>query len=696
MGQLCKLVLFVMVLMAVLHNSSGGKKLLWSKNTPSKKPSDKPSQGTKTQLNYPRKPSYPGAGIKPGNPRQQYPGRGSSSPGAGSYPAGGSNPSAGGNPNQYPGRGGSNPGGYPNQNPGAGAYPAGGSYPSAGGNPNQNPGRGGSNPAVYPNQNPGAGAYPAGGSYPLAGGNPNQYPGRGGSNPAGYPNQNPGAGSYPAGGSNPSAGGNPNQYPGRGGSNPGGYPNQNPGAGSYPAGGTYPSAGGNPNQYPGRGGSNPGGYPIQNPGAGSYLAGGSNPSTGGNPNQYPGRGGSNPGGYPNQNPGAGSYPAGGSYPSAGGNPNQYPGRGGSNPGGYPNQNPGAVSYPAGGSYPSAGGNPNQYPGRGGSNKGGYPNQNPAGGGYSNQYPGRSGYSPGGHPAGGSYPVRTAGQPVGYPGGHPSIGGVYPNWNPNNKILNPRYGGSFGGGRFDNGGSPFSNTAKSMGYGPSLKSKGFAKKAILATGVGAMAGMAVGYGIGNFPRPNFKFKSPHEERQYNHYMYERQGIHSKGRNNQVGTNYTSKQPPQSYEQSMNTCMKRNDLLKEQDTTSADHKNIQRDEPLTDYAAINIDYLEKGGLEKNDTTSPTTVNNYPKAAVIRENDDDTVSIIQIGYPALIEQMKARKCVELYLDYSESLMERQKDKKDTNERKVSSPSNNHNGHCVSEVLLILTTFFMLFSST
>ncbi|XP_052464351.1 prion protein b [Carassius gibelio] len=617
MGKLCKLVLFVMVLMAMLHSSSGGKKLLWSKNTPSKKPSDKPSQGTKTQLNYPRQPYYPGAGSKPGNTKQQYPGRGSSSPGAGSHPAGGSNPSAGGNPNQYPGRGGSNPGGYPNQNHGAGAYPAGGTYSSASGNTNQ-------------------------------------YPGRGGSNPGGYPNQNPGAGAYPAGGSHPSAGGNPNQYPGRGGSNTGEYPNQNPGAGSYPAGGTYPSAGGNPNQYPGRGGSNTGGYP-------------------------------------NQNPGAGSYPAGGSYPSAGGNPNQYPGRGGSNTGGYPNQNPGVGSYPAGG-------NPNQYPGRGGSNTGGYPNQNPAGGGYSNQYPGRSGYSPGVYPAGGSYPVRTAGQPVGYPGGHPSIGGVYPNWNPNNKILSPRYGGSFGGGRFDNGGSPFSNTAKSMGFGSSLKSKGFAKKAILAAGVGAMAGMAVGYGIGNFPRPNFQFNSPHEDRQYNHYMYERQGIHSKGRNNQVGPNYTSKQPPQSYEQLMSTCMKRNDLLKEQDTTdSADHKNIQRDEPLTDYAAMNIDYLEKAGLEKNDTTSPTTVNNYPEAAVISENDDDTVSIIQIGYPALIEQMKARKCVELYLGYSESLMEKQKDdKKDTNERKVSSPSNNHNGHRVSEVLLILTAFFMLFSST
>ncbi|XP_073686172.1 prion protein b [Garra rufa] len=415
-----------------------------------------------------------------------------------------------------------------------------------------------------------------------------------------------------------------------------------------------------------------------------------------------------------------NYPRQPSYPSAGSNPgypNQhYPGKGGSSPG--------AGSYPAGGSYPSAGGYPNQ--GRGGVNPGGYPNQNPAGGGYPNQYPGRSGYSPGGYPVGGSYPVRTAGQPGGYPGGHPggypgghpggypgghpggqpSIGGGYPNWNPNNKILSPRYGGSYGGGGFGVGGSPFSNTVKSMGYGPSPKSQGFAKKAMLAAGVGAMAGMAVGYGIGNFQRPNFQFRNPQEERQYNHYMYERQDTRSKAKNNIGGPNTSKdlthqrndpKEPSQaqSYEQYMNTCMKRKDLLKEQDVTdSADHKNIQIDEPLTD-AAMNLDNLS--GLEKNNTTTPTMVNDHPKAAAILEEDDDTVSIIQIGYPALIEQMKARKCVELYLVYSESFAEKQKeDKKDNKGRKDYSPSNNHNGHCVSGVLLLLTTFFMLLSST
>ncbi|XP_043105762.1 prion protein b [Puntigrus tetrazona] len=332
------------------------------------------------------------------------------------------------------------------------------------------------------------------------------------------------------------------------------------------------------------------------------------------------------------------------------------------------------------SQPSNPGSPKQNPGAGGyPNPGRYPNQNPSGGGYSNQYPGKSGYSPGGYP-GGSYPVRSEGQPGGYPEGHPSIGGGYTNWNPKNKILSPRYGGSFGGGGFGTGGSPFSNTVKSMGYSPSENSKGFAKKAMLAAGIGAVAGVAVGYGVGNFPRPKVPFRSPQEERQYNHYTYARQATPSKDKNNKGEPKYTSKQPyqAQSYEQYMSTCMKRKDLLKEQDTTdSGDRRNIQRDEPLTDIAAAN------------NTASPMSVNDYPKAAVVREDDNDTVSIMQIGYPDLIEQMKTRKCVELYLVYSESFPEKQKeDKRETKER----PFNNHNGHQVSGVLLLLTTSCMM----
>uniref|UniRef100_A0AAY4AMV0 Prion protein n=1 Tax=Denticeps clupeoides TaxID=299321 RepID=A0AAY4AMV0_9TELE len=326
------------------------------------------------------------------------------------------------------------------------------------------------------------------------------------------------------------------------------YPSA-PGAGSYPN-----------QQNPARGGTGTsyGGNTNMNPGAGGYPQGGNYPGAGGYPNQqYPGRGGTNYGGNPNMNPGAGSYPQGGYYPGAGGYPNQqYPGRGGTNYGGNPNMNPGAGSYPQGGYYPGAGGYPNQQnPPRGGTNYG-YPGygRNPG-----QQYPG-GGYNPG-YPAGG----QGWGQAGGYGGGY---GGGYPNWNPNNKVLSPHYGGGFGhGGYGQMGGSPFSNHVKNMGYAPSVKSKGFAKKAMLAAGVGAVAGMAVGYGLGRIPRPHFSFRNPQEEYYYNNYMYQRHGSGSTT-NNEGGQEYKFNPPPksdksfQSYEKYMDSCMKRSDLLDKQ--------------------------------------------------------------------------------------------------------------------------------------
>ncbi|XP_013888162.1 prion protein b [Austrofundulus limnaeus] len=432
------------------------------------------------------------------------------------------------------------------------------------------------------------------GNYPRQPQNPNRnpnpyppggsypHPGTGNTNPGGYPRQNP---SYPGAGS---------------------YPNQNPGG--YPAGG-YPAGGGYPNQNPGRGN-----YPNQYPPAGGYPAGGSYP------NQNPGRGG-----YPNQYPAGGGYPAGGSYP------NQNPGRGG-----YPNQ------YPAGGGYPAAGGYPNQYPGRGG-----YPNQYPAGGGY----PAAGGY-PNQYPGGGGYPVRTGstGQGWGAPaaGGYPYSGGVggYPNWNPNNKILSPRFGGGgYGyGGYGSMGGSPFSRSVQNMGYAP--KSTGFAKKAMLAAGVGAVAGMAVGYGLGRFPRPHFSFQSPQEEYYYNNYMYQRYGTKSTDQKD-YGRDYVYKLPPraETYENFMKRCMNRTDLLKDQGSTT------------------------------------------PKSGDDAE-DNDTVGIEEIGYPALIDQVKSRRCMEEYMAYSERFLQEKKFEPRVQQSPNSSPTS-------FGVIQLLTSCLVLLSS-
>uniref|UniRef100_A0A1A7WM82 Prion protein b n=1 Tax=Iconisemion striatum TaxID=60296 RepID=A0A1A7WM82_9TELE len=398
---------------------------------------------------------------------------------------------------------------------------------------------------------------------------------------------------YPVGGSYP--------HPGTGNANSGGYPRQNPhypnqNPGGNPAGG-YPGGGNYPNQNPGRGN-----YPNQNPPAGGYPAGGGypnqNPARGGYPNQNPA------GGYPNQYPAGGSYPN--QYPAGGSYPNQYPGRN------YPNQ------YPGG--YPPAGGNPNQYPARGG----GYPYQNPG-------YPVRTGNTGAGWGAPGA-------NPGGYPGG--GIGG-YPNWNPNNKILSPRFGGGgYGYGGNGMGGSPFSHSVQSMGYQP--KSTGFAKKAMLAAGVGAVAGMAVGYGLGRFPRPHFNFRSPEEEYYYNNYMYRRYGTKSTDEKD-YGRDYEYKPPPraESYEDFMKRCM---------NSTEASSSSTP-----------------KSGAE--------------------EDDDDTVSIEEIGYPALIDQVKSRRCVEKYMAYSEQFLQERKFEQQY-QPKDSSPTS-------FAVMQLFTSCFVLLSS-
>nr|XP_020461609.1 uncharacterized protein LOC109963436 [Monopterus albus] len=346
----------------------------------------------------------------------------------------------------------------------------------------------------------------------------------------------------------------------------------------YPSGGSYP--------HPGTGNTNQGGYPRQNPA--SY------PGAGNKPNQNPGR--VNPGGYPNQNPAPG-------YPAAGGYPNQNPGRAGTNQGGYPNQ------YPAAGGYPGAGG---------------YPNQNP----------GTGGFSPGGYPVRGGNTGQGWGQPGANPGSYPggAVGG-YPNWNPNNKILSPRLGG---GGGYGTGGSPFSNSVQSMGFQP--KSSGFAKKAMMAAGVGALAGMAVGYGLGRFPRPHFSFRTPEEEYSYNNYMYRNYGSRSTDQKD-FGHDYVNKLPPraETYESFMNRCMSTSDTPK------------------------------SGG---------------------NEEEDDTVSIEEIGYPALIDQVKSRRCVEEYIAYSKSFLEERKAEQHIQPTDCSSILS-------YGVIQLFTSLFMLLSS-
>ncbi|KAM6930897.1 uncharacterized protein FYW49_002813 [Xenentodon cancila] len=306
--------------------------------------------------------------------------------------------------------------------------------------------------------------------------------------------------------------------------------------------------------------------------------------------------------------------------------------GSSSHGGYPKQ-PGQNNQ---GGYPSQSG--------GTGNQGSYPRQQ--GGGFYNQYPGR------GSPYGAGY--------GGYPGG-------YINQNPNNRILSPHYGGSFGyGGYGSRGGSPFSQSVQGMGMYPNAKSKGFGRTAVMAAAGGAMAGMALGYGLGRFPRPHFHFHSPQEEYYYNHYMYRKYGSQSSDTSdNRRQHRYMP--APQTYDSYMDSCMKRTDLFpadsqrpgkksaasteatKTNVVASASDNNTERNMTNTNSSA--------GANPLSPSPSPPHASSQPEVASVPPDsrdistaeDDDTVSIVEIGYPALIEQVKVRRCLELYMTYS-----------------------------------------------
>ncbi|GLD54211.1 LETM1 domain-containing protein LETM2, mitochondrial [Lates japonicus] len=208
-----------------------------------------------------------------------------------------------------------------------------------------------------------------------------------------------------------------------------------------------------------------------------------------------------------------------------------------NQGSYPQQ-PG---YPARGSPYGAG-----YGSYGG--HGGYGGYGGHGGGGHGSYGGQGGY--GGYGSYGGY--GGYGSYGGYPGG-------YMNYNPNNKIPSPHYGSSFGyGGYGAGGGSPFSRSVQEMGVYPKEKSRGFGRSAVMAAAGGAVAGMALGYGLGRFPRPHFDFHSPQEEYYYNHYMYRRYGVKSTDTND-YSRDYVYSKPPETYDSYMDSCMKRKDLL-----------------------------------------------------------------------------------------------------------------------------------------
>ncbi|MFT7817755.1 spidroin-2-like [Arapaima gigas] len=234
--------------------------------------------------------------------------------------------------------------------------------------------------------------------------------------------------------------------------------------------------------------------------------------------------------------------------------------------------------------------------------------------------------------------------------------------------------------------------QSKGYSPSIKSKSFGKKAALAAGLGGVGGMVIGKKMG---RSKFRFHNPVEERMYNDYMYHRHRAHAVGDHtlydpnplnpkwtdpsqmdpwrNESNNNRAYVPPGQSFKNFMKSCMKRTDLLKGQhdDITwqATDGVTSQGINPkVTSKQGPQEELLNKSlGNEKlktvgagngsiNVTSSQgETVdilvwdNSKAPAADPQEDDNDTVSILEIGYPELIEQLMVQRCQEFFIVYA-----------------------------------------------
>lgn len=256
---------------------------------------------------------------------------------------------------------------------------------------------------------------------------------------------------------------------------------------------------------------------------------------------------------------------------------------------------------------------------------------------------------------------------------------------------------------------------------------------MAAGVGAVAGMALGYGLGSFPRPRFNFNNPQEEYYYNNYMYKRYGqtppesnvnrnpnspgskpgeagSTSTGQGNGNPYDIFQNPPPESYEKYMDKCMKRTDLLREErprrsiDLFEAQAAEVG-DDPngAQENATSNNSTAERASTDAPSfiVSNPPEISSQPQkqiqegVAEASDDDSDTVSIMEIGYPVLIDQMKARRCVELYMAYAEHHAEKQVQDRSAVDTKPNASGGDLPGPLGHGVMLLFTSILSLIFS-
>ncbi|XP_039624291.1 uncharacterized protein LOC120538833 [Polypterus senegalus] len=210
----------------------------------------------------------------------------------------------------------------------------------------------------------------------------------------------------------------------------------------------------------------------------------------------------------------------------------------------------------------------------------------------------------------------------------------------------------------------SNPGYGQGYGKNYgyKPKGFGKNSMVAAGVGAAAGAAVGYGLGRmYSRPwmDIDFDSPDAAKYYNYYMARRYGRHHNMYRDDDGYNYYYERPAISYNDFIESCMQKPNLLEmPKNCSEPDSPDCVMERDYSDSALVEL-FLNKNVSTDNTTstgsniTTTTTTSTTPQpspsmptsSAVLR----DTIQAKAATSPELATQMKLARCSEEYVDYT-----------------------------------------------
>lgn len=232
-----------------------------------------------------------------------------------------------------------------------------------------------------------------------------------------------------------------------------------------------------------------------------------------------------------------------------------------------------------------------------------------------------------------------------------------NRNPANSIASPRYSGSDYNAR---GGSPFSRSVQNLGWVPNDKSRGFGRKAALAAAGGAAGGMAMGYGLGRMHRPDFPLNSPQEEYYYSHYVHKKHApktTKTEGNRANTGSSvsnanedstYSNHDAPLTYNDYMENCMtglERDQVKIIEQSNKPTVATARTRRSVTTPAASGVSGSNKTAVNES-APSPSTAPDVSKT----RDDEKTVSIVEIGYPALIYQHNVKTCLERFFAYSE----------------------------------------------